>query len=519
MIFGITVALLASGVLHSQPPSGTALPQGQNLDSPILSKAVQKLQGSAKAELKAEVARWLAESKSLQAEGKTGEARRQLAHAYVALQGQTWDDKQAFVWSLVLRNDKLLADSSEPVTGALAQVYSAPYKSTKGLRLKLALFPEKTGTVVLRALGIHDLPARDYVENPALYSVNVHGVPDGTYRLTASVVDGDETLATLEKTIRLIRNLDVNAALFENRLEKIAGHYSTKAAIRYPFDLARVVNIGKRGLGSADFGVGSPPFDFAKGMQRSAELLAALEAGRDPLWRAKGDTTRGYWFEEAQEILPYRVYCPTTWDGKSKLPLLVVLHGNTRDHDFYFDRDEGILGKTAEKNGWLIVTPLGYHPNGGYGAGLAKAGKGMNAAARRRQELSEKDALNVVELVSKEYDIDPSRTYLFGHSSGGTGTWHLAQKYPERWAGIGISAGLVTPATYAFDKLKDKAIVMFHGDLDNEVKVTSSRNMDKALKERNIPHEYFEFKGATHATVVALAIPKLFEYFDLHRKK
>jgi len=29
----------------------------------------------------------------------------------------------------------------------------------------------------------------------------------------------------------------------------------------------------------------------------------------------------------------------------------------------------------------------------------------------------------------------------------------------------------------------------------------------------------FEFQGATHATVVALAIPKFFEYFDRHRAK
>src|SRR5262249_53871565 len=162
--------------------------------------------------------------------------------------------------------------------------------------------------------------------------------PDGGYRLTASVLKGAAALATFEKPVRLVRDLDVNAGLFERRLDKIAGHDGTKATIRYPFDLAGVINVGKRVLGSADFGVRSPPYDFAKGMQRSAELLDALETGRDPLWRAKGDTSRHYWFAEAHEVMPYRVYCPTTWDGKSKLPLLVVLHGNTRDHDFYFDR-------------------------------------------------------------------------------------------------------------------------------------------------------------------------------------
>jgi hypothetical protein len=47
------------------------------------------------------------------------------------------------------------------------------------------------------------------------------------------------------------------SAAFEARLARIQGHDSAKASIRYPFDLARVINLGKRVYGS---GTGNPEF-------------------------------------------------------------------------------------------------------------------------------------------------------------------------------------------------------------------------------------------------------------------
>src|SRR5262249_3142748 len=124
-------------------------------------------------------------------------------------------------------------------------------------------------------------------------------------------------------------------------------------------------------LWTNDFGLredGTQTFDFAKEYRDSAAILKALETGKDTLVRAKGDHERRYYFEEAGEIMPYRVYVPSKWDGKSKLKMLFVLHGNTRDHDFYFDRDNGILAKLAEQYGWLVACPMGYRPNAGYNA-------------------------------------------------------------------------------------------------------------------------------------------------------
>src|SRR5262249_8023547 len=116
--------------------------------------------------------------------------------------------------------------------------------------------------------------------------------------------------------------LESRRAAIEQRLETIPGHDSTKASIRYPFDLLRVVALGRRPLpGQVDH------FDLEREPRRSDELLRALEAGRDPLWRATGDMTRHHHFAAADEILPYRLYVPRSWNGKTALPLVLMLHG------------------------------------------------------------------------------------------------------------------------------------------------------------------------------------------------
>lgn len=141
-------------------------------------------------------------------------------------------------------------------------------------------------------------------------------------------------------------------------------------------------------------------------------------------------------------MVPYRVYVPSTWDGRKKLPLIVALHGSNTDENRFLERAGGVMAKLAERHGYIVACPLGFRINGGYGnpfrspAPGARPGAPPDPARARISGLSEKDVLNVTDLVAKEYDVDPSRVYLMGISMGGGGTWHLGAKYAARWAAI-----------------------------------------------------------------------------------
>jgi predicted esterase len=343
--------------------------------------------------------------------------------------------------------------------------------------------------------------------------------------LSAAADGGGQAVALVRALLVVVRGVVLGREAVERRLARVTGHEGAKASVRYPYILAQTVNCGRRQWSAVDFGLPyqpQPPYDFVQGMKTSKELLKALEAGDDPLFRAKGDRERHYWFEEAREMMAYRLYAPLKWDGKSKLPMVLVLHGNTRDQNYYFDRDDHILSKLAEQYGYLVVCPMGYRPSAGWGSSLLArrtSGAAADPARTRQAELSERDALHVLELVTREYPVDSSRIYLFGHSAGGAGAWYIGQKYAGRFAAIAASAAPTRPDGFPFDRLKAVPVMVCHGDKDDEVPVASSRNMVKAAKENGLDPQYLEVPGATHGTIVALVEPKVFEFFDRHRQE
>jgi dienelactone hydrolase len=516
-------ALYAALTLNAQTPPPEISPS-QQPDLTTLGAAVRAWRAASQAAeaVKAEADKLISES---QAAGQTGEARRQLAHAGLLLEGRSWDAPQEFAWSLALRPDEVVADSALPLIARLTQTYPASYKSAAGLKLQVSLSekPEKT----------FDLPMRDLIEQPFGIDLDPDGRADGPYTLTAQVKDGDSVVATINAPLQIVHGIATDRAAIEKRLARVQGHDGTKASIRYPYVLAETVNVGRRRLAAADFGLPfqpQPPYDFVKGVHTSAALLKSLEAGKDPLFRARGDQERHYWFEEAREMMAYHLYAPTKWDGKSRLPMVLVLHGNTRDQDYYFDRDGHILARMAEQHGYLVVCPMGYRPNAGWGSSSlnppggrgGRGGRGGGAAdpvRLKEGQFSEQDALNVLDLVTKEYPVDPARIYLFGHSAGGGGTWYMGEKYAEKWAAIAASAAPTRPAGFPFERLKGVPILVCHGDKDDEVPVASSRNMVQAAKEHGLDPQYLEVPGATHLTIVALVEPKVFDFFDQHPRK
>ncbi len=501
------------------------------IPTPELTAAARALRqtSTANADAKAKAETLLAEAQRLQASGSGGEARRRVANALALLKGETWEAKQEFAWSLVLRPDDVVSDSSMPLIARISQSYTAPYRAPGGLKLRASL--EKDGKTV-RPIGLFDLASRDLIEQPYGFDGDPDGVADGAYVLKAEVLDGMDAVTTLEAPVQLVKGIATDRAGIEKRLAKVQGHDSTKASVRYPWVLAETVNVGRRQLAPADFGLPFQPqlpYDFAAGVRTSAELLKALEAGRDPLWRAKGDHERHYWFEEAREMMAYRVYAPQTWDGKSKLPMVLVLHGNTRDQDYYFDRDDHVLAKTAEQHGFLVVCPMGYRPSAGWGSnslvrrpaagGGGRGGFAADPSRARQGELSEKDGMNVLDLVTKEYPVDPARIYLFGHSAGGAGTWYLGEKYPEKWAAIATSAAATSPDGFPFERLKGLPLMVVHGDADTEVPIARSQAMVKAAKENGLDPNFLVIPGATHITAPGLAEPQVFDFFEKYRRK
>ena len=119
--------------------------------------------------------------------------------------------------------------------------------------------------------------------------------------------------------------------------------------------------------------------------------------------------------------------------------MLVTLRaGNTVDGPYRAGND---LVKHAEQRGYIVVTPMGYRgisqPYYGSPYPISRpAGPTTPAAGWTPQEneRSEQDVMCVIDLVTKEYNVDVSRIYIHGQNPSASGAFYLAAKYPDKFA-------------------------------------------------------------------------------------
>jgi dienelactone hydrolase len=249
---------------------------------------------------------------------------------------------------------------------------------------------------------------------------------------------------------------------------------------------------------------------------------------------------RTYRFEETGEELPYSVFVSSKIGPRQKAPLIVALRGYTGT-TLTFVR--GTTVDLAEEGGYILVGPIGYNNRAGFGvqpgprpAAAATPGStprgGAQAAARPAPPIvggtaatdpalvtaySEMDVMNVLERVRKEFPIDDRRIYLMGHSQGGGGARHLAEKYPEIWAGVALLApALFGVVPNADSKILSVPILITVGDQDSLL--ASAKTFSGQLKALDATVEYREFAGLDHGTIILGSQPKVFAFFATHVK-
>ncbi len=507
----LRTALVAVLVLVLSPVP--ALPQAlTSLASVRVAYATRKNTVKPQGELKTHIDALDAEIAEAARLGRNGELRRLYAKGMTLLAGRAWTDAADFGASLVLRTDRVVADSSKPYPVRLEQIFAPSIALNNALTAHVVLRKRgtpATGTTpaqigeVVKDLGTFDGVGRDLRESPFPFELDVRDVADGPYALTVEVSDAAAPLGGASVNIALRKGLDEQVA----RLEAAAkgAPDDLRAEILFPVD--RMANINRGRLEARTF-------DADKDFAAADAVAAALKGGKDPFAGRAGDLKRHYLLDAAREIMPYRMYVPKAYTGAKAFPLIVALHGLGGTEDSFFDNYNRQLPPLAEQHGYIVAAPLGYRVDGSYGWGVNNPP--ADPVRRRVLELSEQDVMQVLERVKRQYKIDESRIYLMGHSMGGIGTWLLAPKYPDIWAAIAPFAGAGTPAT--LERICHIPEFIVHGDADPTVNVSGSRNMVAKLKELGVEHTYVEVPGGLHSDVVAPNLAGAIEFFNAHKK-
>jgi para-nitrobenzyl esterase len=255
------------------------------------------------------------------------------------------------------------------------------------------------------------------------------------------------------------------------------------------------------------------------------DLRLLLKRPLESQWQmpgGTGDQQRHYYFAAAQQEMPYRLYVPESYDPSRKYPLVVALHGYGGNQDYFFNSVHD-LRALSDKHGFILVAPMGYSISGWYGAPLSVPGSTPRANVpqvplkpvaeeRRERDLSEADVMNVLAIVRKEYSIDPSRIYLMGHSMGGMGAWYLGQKYADIWAAIAPMSGTLDGVDYSLDRLRNIPVMLSVGSTETAT-VAACKSEIASMQAFGMKPVYLEIEGATHGSMIAPALPAVFEFF------
>jgi poly(3-hydroxybutyrate) depolymerase len=267
-------------------------------------------------------------------------------------------------------------------------------------------------------------------------------------------------------------------------------------------------------------------------LQTQAGLAQAPAAGAPKGGPAKAPDPRvqqrKYHFADTNEELPYALFVSSKVSKDKKAPLIVALHGVFGDGNSLL---RGNALDLAEDGGYILVGPMGYNPQGwfgspvivmnggpgkGKGPGAGKGGPPPTPEPPNLAELSEKDVMNVLAIVRKEFNVDDKRTYLMGHSMGGAGALFLGPKYVDQWAAVASmapAAFLMQPESLA--PVKDRMpLLLAHGDADTVVPIDVGRRWAKTATDLKMKDfKYMELPGADHGTVITQSMPEIFKFF------
>ncbi len=240
----------------------------------------------------------------------------------------------------------------------------------------------------------------------------------------------------------------------------------------------------------------------ATGLKREyfVYLPQGYQAGSEQRWPVMlflhGNGQRGDGLDDLDYVLRHGPLMEA-WLQKRPLPFIIIspqlpLFGeleaiaDRKIHPRPVRQEEGV---PERNNGYPSDMPIQRRNSEEFPPGPHQSYDPFSEPAQLPQgwNLIDEEVMLMLDQVLEQFQADPSRVYLTGISLGGFGTFHLAAKYPERWAAIAPIVGVGTLDQAARIAAAKIPVWMFGGGRDQVIKPHWLYETARALEEGSLP--------------------------------
>lgn len=226
-------------------------------------------------------------------------------------------------------------------------------------------------------------------------------------------------------------------------------------------------------------------------------LVVLVLCGTRFSWALKATDFEARTYTDANgKTLPYRLFIPRNYDPKQSYPLVLFLHGageRGKDNKVQVSQNERLVfadEKHQAQHPCFFLAPQCPATSWWTGKDFVIPNPADPPAEPLRL------AIETLESVEKEFNVDLSRVYVTGLSMGGFATWDALARYPDRFAAGVPIAGVAN--VNASDTISRTPIWAFHGDADTTVPTSGTRNIINRLWDNGHTPRYTEYPGVGH---------------------
>jgi predicted peptidase len=203
-------------------------------------------------------------------------------------------------------------------------------------------------------------------------------------------------------------------------------------------------------------------------------------------------------------ILPYRILYPANYDKSKKYPLLLFLHGSgergsDNEKQLFWGGKLFLTDENRKNFPAIVVFPQCPEESSWISRAIDSSAipprRTFNYSGDATWPLAAANEL--VKQIIAEVAVNKKQVFITGLSMGGMGTFESVYRFPELYAAASPICG--GGNANAYDKRVTKtAWWVFHGDADQAVNVTMSREMVEKLRSLKAEVKYSEYPGVGH---------------------